>query len=181
MILFFGPPGSGKSVQGQLLVERNGWQWVSTGDLFRKSKDPEILQRLASGELIDDEQTNRVLSVAMEGFSKDQRLILDGYPRNVSQAKWLLDNAEGFGRKVECVVMFEVPREELISRQTIRGRLEDAPDVIGHRLDIYEETTRPAVDCLRDRGVPVINVDGTGTISDVHERVRSAVAACLGV
>ena len=64
MILFFGPPGSGKSVQGQLLVERNGWEWISTGDLFRNSKDPEVLERMTSGELIDDHLTNKVLGDA---------------------------------------------------------------------------------------------------------------------
>jgi adenylate kinase family enzyme len=57
MILFFGPPGSGKSVQGELLVKRNNWLWLSTGQLFRNSKNPEIHKRLATGELFDDELT----------------------------------------------------------------------------------------------------------------------------
>jgi len=46
MVLFFGPPGSGKSVQGQMLVKRNRWNWVSTGELFRRSTDPQVLERL---------------------------------------------------------------------------------------------------------------------------------------
>ena len=179
MILFFGAPGSGKSVQGQLLVERNGWQWLSTGDLFRKSQDPEVLRRMATGELIDDELTNKVLSAAIKNVDTSKRLILDGYPRNVAQAEWLFSNVPEYGRKVECVVLFEVPREELIHRQIGRGRSEDAPDVIGRRLDIYQEKTKPAVDYYRDAGVPVVTVDGIGSIPDVHERIQEAVASCL--
>lgn len=179
MILFFGPPGSGKSVQGQLLVGRNGWQWLSTGDLFRRSQDPEVLRCMATGELIDDELTNRVLLAAIKDVDTSRRLILDGYPRNVAQAEWLLHSAPDDGRKVDCVVLFEVPREELIHRQIGRGRSEDAPEVIGRRLDIYQEKTKPAVDFYREHGVPVISIDGTGSIEVVHERVNEAVMACL--
>lgn len=179
MILFFGPPGSGKSVQGQMLVERNGWKWLSTGDLFRKSQDPEVLKRIATGELIDDELTNKVLVNAIKDVEGDMRLVLDGYPRNVEQAKWLMKHAPKYGRKVECVVLFEVPREELIYRQMGRGRAEDTPEVIGRRLDIYQKKTSPAVDFYRKQDVPVVNIDGIGAIPDVHERINAAVMSCL--
>ena len=122
MILFFGPPGSGKSVQGQLLVERNGWQWLSTGDLFRNSKDPEVLKRLATGELIDDELTNKVLDTAIQDVSNEGPIVLDGYPRNLEQVKWLSGYLPQHGRKIQCVVLFQVPREELIKRLAGRGR-----------------------------------------------------------
>lgn len=179
MILFFGAPGSGKSSQGQLLVERKGWQWMSTGDLFRKSEDPEVLKRLATGELIDDELTNKVLSDALAKVDPAKRLILDGYPRNLDQAEWLLHHAPKHDRKVECVVVFDVPREELIQRQLGRGRSEDTEEIIGHRLDIYQEKTRPAIDFYEQHGVPVLRVDGVGPIEEVHKRVREAVEACL--
>lgn len=179
MILFFGPPGSGKSVQGQLLVERNGWQWLSTGDLFRNSKDPELLKRLATGELIDDELTNKVLDQAIRNVKGDEPIVLDGYPRNLDQVKWLVDYLPAHGRKIECVVVFEVPRDELISRLSGRGRAEDSLEVISRRLDIYQEKTRPVVDYYRESGVPVMSVDGTGAIPDVHERIHEAVMSCL--
>lgn len=179
MILFFGPPGSGKSVQGQLLVERNGWQWLSTGDLFRKSKDPEVLQRLATGELIDDELTNKVLDVAIQDTKDDSPIVLDGYPRNLDQVKWLADYLPKQGRKIECAILFEVPREELIKRLSGRGRVEDTPEVISRRLDIYQEKTQPIVDHYRTNGFPIIAVDGTGPVSEVHERIQEAVMSCL--
>ncbi len=179
MILFFGPPGSGKSVQGQLLVERNGWQWLSTGDLFRKSQDPEVLKRMATGELIDDELTGKVLDQAIRSAEGDSPIVLDGYPRNLDQVKWLADNLPAMGRSIECVVLFEVPREELINRLAGRGRTEDSPEVISRRLDIYQEKTKPVVDHYRTAGVPVVVIDGTGPIPDVHERIQQAVMSCL--
>jgi adenylate kinase len=180
MILFFGPPGSGKSVQGQLLVEHNNWQWLSTGEIFRNSKDPEVLKRLATGELIDDELTNKVLDTAIQAVDEDTGLVLDGYPRNVDQSKWLQRHLPELGRKVDCVVLFQVPREELIQRLAGRGRAEDTPDVINRRLDIYNEKTSPVVDYFRDHtDVPVLVIDGTGDIPEIHERIQTAVMACL--
>lgn len=179
MILFFGPPGSGKSVQGKLLVERNGWQWLSTGDLFRNSRDPEVLERLATGELIDDELTNKVLDKAIQNVKSDLPIVLDGYPRNLEQVEWLANYLPGHGRKIECVILFEVPREELISRLAGRGRAEDTPDVINRRLDIYQEKTSPVVDHYRNNGISVIAIDGTGAVNDVHQRIQEAVNSCL--
>ena len=181
MILFFGPPGSGKSVQGQLLVERNGWQWLSTGDLFRKSENPEVLRRMASGDLIDDELTNKVLSEAIQNIKDSTNLVLDGYPRNLDQAEWLMEYLPKSGRSIECVLFFDVSRNELIKRLSGRGRTEDTPEVIGRRLDIYQEKTSPVVDFYRGRGIPVITVDGMGAIPEVHERVQAAVSSCLGL
>jgi adenylate kinase len=181
MILFFGPPGSGKSVQGQLLVEKNGWQWLSTGDMFRKSQDPEVLKRLATGELIDDELTNKVLDDAVQKAATDMPIVLDGYPRNLDQVKWLERYLPSRGRKIECVVLFQVPRQELISRLAGRGRTEDTPEVISRRLDIYQEKTSPVVDYYRENGTKVLVVDGTGPIPEVHDRIQEAVAACLNL
>jgi adenylate kinase len=179
MILFFGPPGSGKSVQGKLLVERNKWQWISTGELFRNSSDPEVLQRLATGALIDDELTNRVLGDALVSVDPASNVILDGYPRNQDQAEWLDSNADTYGRQVDCVVLFKVPREVLITRLTDRGRAEDTKEVVEHRLDIYEATTRPVVDYYLEHSVPVLEVDGVGDIQEIHERIQVVVSECL--
>ncbi len=179
MILFFGPPGSGKSVQGELLVKRNGWQWLSTGQLFRESANPEVLKRLATGELIDDELTNQVLDDALQKIADDTTVILDGYPRNIEQAKWLLKYVSDRPMSIDCVVSFIVSEEELIRRLSDRGRAEDVREVIEKRLAIYHEKTTPVLDFLRDRGVVVQNIDGEGSVEEVHERIQEAVQACL--
>lgn len=179
MILFFGPPGSGKSVQGELLVQRNQWQWLSTGQLFRDSKDPELLKRLATGELIDDELTNKVLSTALSAIQSDTRVVLDGYPRNADQAAWLFDHLPEHDREIACVVQFEVPKEEILSRLGGRGRAEDSAEVVERRLDIYHEKTKPVLDFYEAKNVPILKIDGTGTVEEVHERIYKAIDACI--
>lgn len=178
MILFFGPPGSGKSVQGQLLVKRNGWQWLSTGELFRESKNSEVLNRLATGELIDDSLTNSVVDEALDRSLSKVKIVLDGYPRNLAQVEHLVNYLARHDREVSCVVLFEVPREELIMRLSGRGRAEDSPKVINRRLDIYEGKTKPVIEYYREHHVPVIIIDGKGAVNDVHERIHKAVMEC---
>lgn len=179
MILFFGPPGSGKSVQGEALVERNGWTWLSTGQMFRDSEDPEVLDRLKSGELIDDELTNKVLAQALNGVDTDNHVVLDGYPRNPAQAAWLEDHLPKHGREIRCIIVFETPREELVRRLSGRGRTEDTPEVIEKRLNIYTRNTQPVLDYYRERGVQVKEVNGLGSVEEVHERIQKAVEECL--
>lgn len=179
MILFFGPPGSGKSVQGRLLVERNKWTWLSTGQLFRESRDPELLERLASGELIDDELTNKIVDEALKKVDVDNRVVLDGYPRNPAQADWLERHLPKRGREIRAIIVFETPEEELVKRLSGRGRSEDKPEVIEKRLRIYHHNTKPILDYYREHDVPVCEVDGVGTVEAVHDRVMEAVRRCI--
>ena len=179
MILFFGPPGSGKSVQGELLVERNHWTWLSTGQLFRDSNNPEVLERLTNGELIDDELTNKVLDEALRGVDADGQVVLDGYPRNPAQAQWLENRLPEHGREIRCIIVFETPQEELVKRLSGRGRTEDTPEVIAHRLDIYARSTKPVLDYYRQRGARVVEVNGMGSVEEVHERINKVVEQCI--
>ena len=179
MILFFGPPGSGKSIQGRLLVERNGWQWLSTGQMFRDSQDPEVLTRLATGELIDDHLTNTVVNDALENIENDNKVVLDGYPRNTAQAAWLTEQLPQHDRHIQAVVVFDTPQDELIKRLSGRGRSEDTPAVIEKRIDIYHRATKPVLDYYKRRDVPVIEIDGVGSVEEVHDRIQKAVEACI--
>lgn len=175
MVLFFGPPGSGKSVQGQMLVKRNQWNWVSTGELFRRSTDPQVLERLATGELIDDQLTNKVLSEELERLGNEVHIVLDGYPRNPEQAKWFLDYLSQDGFELHVIIVFDVPESELMRRLSGRGRDEDQPGVIKRRLQIYHEQTQPVLDFYESAGVPIARINGAGSVEDVHERIQETV------
>ena len=178
MILFFGPPGSGKSVQGELLVKRNNWDWLSTGELLRKSSDPKILRLQATGELISDELTNKVLSDSLSKINKSRNVVVDGYPRNPDQASWLEKYLPENGREISCVIVFKVPKDELIRRLAGRGRPEDAPNVIKKRLEIYQKNTKPILNFFRQKGIQIFEVDGVGEVKEVHERIQKTLQSC---
>lgn len=174
MIVFFGPVGAGKSVQGQLLAARLGWEWVSTGNIFRESTDPEVQEILARGQLISSEKTYEVLATALDAIDAS-RIILDGFPRKKEQAEWLIANQAEHDYSVDLVLVIDVPNDEIIKRLTTRGRVDDDPKVIGDRLDIYHAEVEPILSYLESNGVPIAKIDGLGQIDEIHSRIVDVV------
>jgi adenylate kinase len=154
-------------------VERNGWKWLSTGELFRQSNDPQVISRLASGELISDELTNKVLDKALEDIGNDVHVVLDGYPRNPEQAQWLNDRLPRHGQEIATVFVFEVPHDELVRRLSGRGRAEDDPGIVERRLEIYREQTKPVLEFYKAQGTKIVKIDGDGEVNAVHERIQA--------
>src|ERR1044072_4343080 len=116
MIVFFGPAGAGKSVQGQLLAARNNWRWLSAGQLFRDTHDIELLKEMQTGKLVTSEKVNELMGEALKRAKNSDRVILDGFPRELSQAKWLVTTQPDHERLIALVVVLEVPRSELLKR-----------------------------------------------------------------
>lgn len=171
MIVFFGPAGAGKSVQGQLLSARHGWRWLSAGQLLRDSKDPELLKVMSTGKLVPSDITNRLMGEAVERAEDIDHLIIDGYPREMAQAKWLVENKTHHGRDIALVVVLEVPKSELLKRLAIRGRADDTPEVIDERLRIYRQEMYPILSYLTEQGINITHIDGVGTVGQVHDRI----------
>lgn len=170
MIVFFGPVGAGKSVQGQMLSTRFNWQWISTGNIFRASTDPDIQATIASGRLISSEQTYQVLGEALENV-RHQQIILDGFPRKKEQAQWLLENQKKYDFTVDLVIVIDVAKEEILKRLASRGRADDDASVIEDRLAIYHSEVDPILGYLSDNTVPVAHVDGVGDVDAIHSLI----------
>lgn len=174
MILFFGPAGAGKSVQGQLLAEEKDWQWISTGKLFRESTDSEIQRILASGQLVSSEQTQQLLATQLETTRKKQ-IILDGFPRKLEQVEWLVDKQTDYEYNIDLAIIIDISKEEILERLEIRGRAEDDPEVIEKRLKIYYQEIDPLVGYLAERNVPIAHVNGIGDINQIHQNIMQTV------
>lgn len=177
MILFFGPAGAGKSVQGQMLAARNGWRWLSTGQLLRDSHDKELLEYLQTGKLVPTELVNRLLGEAIERAHDIDHVILDGYPRLLEQAKWLVENQTTHGRDIKLAIVMEVPKSELMKRIQIRGRADDTPEAIDERLRIYRTEVYPILSYLTEQNIHIVHIDGVGTVGQVHDRIMEEVKA----
>ena len=171
-VLLFGAPGSGKGTQGKILAAIPGFYHSSTGDIFRSLDLQSEMGRLfwdysTRGELVPDEFTIKLWKNYMKGmeltnqFRPDSEiLILDGIPRNVKQAKLLDDSIEVV--KIVYLVCADLGKmvERLRRRALKENRIDDANDkVIQHRLEVYEQDTRPVLDCYpADK---IIRVDAT--------------------
>lgn len=177
MIVFFGPAGAGKSVQGQILAARHGWRWLSSGQLLRDSRDPEIMEQMRSGGLVSTEQTNQVISEALERAKDMDMVILDGFPRTLEQATWLHEANGKYGRNIKLAIVLEVPRAELEKRLKVRGRIDDTEDVIEERLAIYRKEIYPILTYLTDKNVKISHIDGTGTVGNIHDRIQAEIEA----
>lgn len=171
MIVFFGPAGAGKSVQGQILAARQGWRWLSAGQILRDTHDAELVQTMHEGKLVPHEAITRIMGDAIAKAGDIDQVILDGFPRELPQAKWLIDSKTDHGRDIGLVVVLEVPREELLRRLSIRGRADDTPEVIDQRLHIYRQEMYPILGLFSDDHIPVVHIDGVGTVGEIHDRV----------
>jgi adenylate kinase len=182
VILFFGPTGAGKSVQGQMLAVRQGWKWLSTGEMLRASKDPEVIKVLKSGELVSDELTYEVFDEAVRNAKANnyEKIIVDGFPRTKAQAEWLGDYMEKNGEKIDLVVALEVPEGEIMKRLEKRGRMEDTPETIARRMNIYRQKMYPVLGSFAEDGVKIVHLDGTGSAGEVHDRIYAEVTGDAG-
>ncbi|HEY0965620.1 MAG TPA: nucleoside monophosphate kinase [Candidatus Saccharimonadales bacterium] len=177
MILFFGPTGAGKSMQGQMLAVRQGWKWLSTGEMLRNSKDSEVIEVLKSGELVSDELTYEVFDEAIKDAKAKnyEKIIVDGFPRTKVQAEWLADYMEENGETIDIVVALEVPESEIMKRLEKRGRMEDTPETIAKRMNIYRQKMYPVLGTFAEDGIKIVHLDGTGTAGEVHDRIYAEV------
>lgn len=171
MVIFFGPAGAGKSMQGQILAARKGWRWLSAGQILRDTHDPEISHIMQEGKLIPHEAITRVMSEAITKAGDIDQIILDGFPRKFEQAEWLLNSKADHGREIGLVVVLEVPRAELLNRLRIRGRVDDTPEAIDERLAIYREEMYPILGLFTSNRIPVVHIDGTGNVGQIHDRI----------
>jgi len=185
-IILFGPPGAGKGTQAKYLVKKiNGFQ-ISTGDILRNeiyknSKiGKDITNDMSNGKFVSDEIVNKLIKDIIFDDQKKNRLIFDGYPRSLSQAKNLdlfLDNSN---QKIDLIFFLNVNKEVIIERIEKRKNLENRSDddlnTILKRYDTYMETTKPVLEYY-SKNPNFHEIDGTLEI----DQITNKIDAFLGV
>ncbi len=166
-ILLIGPQGSGKSTQAKLLAEYLKVPYISTGDIFRESTEPEIRKIMEEGKLVDDETTCKIVESRLNKPDSIQGFILDGYPRNLEQLHI-------FDPGVDLTIYLEVPKNKVTERLLKRARTDDTPESIQTRLDLYYKQTEPLLEFYRNLGI-LKEVDGLGEIDGIQGKVRRVI------
>jgi adenylate kinase len=177
-VVLVGPPGAGKGTQATTLSDRLSVPHISTGELFRAHIDArtELGQRvkgyLDAGTLVPDELTNEMVRERLDEPDAGNGFVLDGFPRNVSQANILTKILAETEDRLDAVIELTVPEDALVERLLARGRADDTEEIIRNRQQVYRSETAPLLDYYADE---LITVDGTGDVDEVTDRILSAL------
>ena len=183
-IILFGPPGAGKGTQSKYLVQKlNNFQ-VSSGDILREEikKNSVIGQQITSnmneGKFVSDEIVNSLIEKLMLDPRKKDKLIFDGYPRSLSQAKYLnllLDNSN---QKIDHIFFLNVNKDTIIERiekrKILENRSDDNTDTILRRYDTYMLTTRPVLDYY-SKNLNFHEINGTQEIDQITKEIEAFI------
>ncbi len=171
MIIFMGVAGSGKSVQGKLLAEKLKYQWVSTGELLRKNLVENHRDEMLKGKLLNDKEIIGVIDGFLATASPSE-CILDGFPRTLSQAEWLL-NQKVPGDHITAVIHLKADADVVKKRLLDRGRPDDNEVAINQRFKEYNNQTLPIVDLFVENKITVYEIDAERPVEQVHKEILS--------
>jgi len=177
-IVLLGPPGAGKGTQAADLAKKFGIPHISTGDLFRDNISRgtdlgvEAKRYLDAGDLVPASLTNALVDSRLDDADVSDGFILDGFPRSVEQADALKQMLARRDLKLDAVVEFRVPEDELVERLLARGRADDNEETIRNRFKVYRDETAPLLDYYKDE---LKTVDAVGGLDEVFARALTAL------
>ena len=183
-IILFGPPGAGKGTQARYLIKKLNCFQISTGDMLRDEieKDSEIgkkiIDNMNDGKFVNDEIVNDLIKNILFDFKKKNKLIFDGYPRSLSQAKNLDLLLINSNQKIDHIFFLNVNKDTIIrrieKRKVLENRSDDELDTIVKRYDSYMETTRPVLD-FYSKNPNFHEIDGTLEIDEITRKIDTFI------
>lgn len=190
-LVFYGPEGSGKGTQAKLIAKDFGIPHLVSGDLVRKyaEEDKGIMGQICSealgkGFYVADSE----MYVLWKQRFKEKDLlngwVLDGFPRNLTQAIFLARKVEKYGQKIDAVIFLDVPEAESIKRLNKRARkspdgsLHDSPERINERLKHYHKGKEAVLRYYKKRGI-LIPFNGLGTVEQIHHRIMEKLKVII--
>ena len=183
-IILFGPPGAGKGTQSKYLVNKLNAFQISTGDLLReeikKNSDigKAITNDMKNGKFISDDIVNKLIENLISDPQKKNKLIFDGYPRSLSQAKNLEVLLKNSNQSIDLILFLNVDKEIILKRlekrKTIENRSDDETDTIVRRYEKYMETTQPVLNFYSDNP-NFKEVDGSMQIEEITKKIDTFI------
>ena len=183
-IILFGPPGAGKGTQSKYLVNKLKAFQISTGELLReeinKNSDigKAIINDMNDGKFVSDEIVNKLIENLVSDPQKKNKLIFDGYPRSLSQAKNLEVLLENSNQKIDLILFLNVDKETILKRLEKRKIIENRSDDVIHtiisRYEKYMETTQPVLN-FYSKNPNFKEIDGGLEIDEITRKIDTFI------
>ena len=209
-VILFGPPGAGKGTQAQFIVKKHNYFQLSTGNLLREevklktSLGNEIDQLISNGKFVSDEIVNKLLRQSITNLKFRDRIIFDGYPRNVDQAKNLKLILSEFGQSIGHIIFLNVSKDivekRIMGRMTcdkcnmtlneffdkdqielhpcgkefLKKRKDDNFEVVVARYETYMKTTKPVLD-FYSKNDNFTEIDGAAELEQINNKINDVL------
>ena len=183
-IVIFGPPGAGKGTQADFIVNKFDLHQLSTGQVLRneiKNKTElgsKISSIINSGSLVSDDIVKKLVENFISDKKYKNRLIFDGYPRNLTQAKTLNELLSKYKQKVDLVlklsVSLETIKKRILERQTLEKRADDNEETAIKRYKTYEKSTEPVIEYYKKLNLLKV-VDGERSIDQINKEISDII------
>ena len=188
-IVIFGPPGAGKGTQSKFIVTKFNLHQLSTGELLRneiKNKTDlgsKISSIMNSGELVSDEIVSELIEKFISNNLYKNKIIFDGYPRNLEQAKNLDNLLKNQNQKIDLVlklsVSLETVKKRISERQIQEKRADDNEEIAIKRFKTYEKSSAPVLDYYAKSNLLKV-INGEAKISEINTEISGLIEAKKG-
>ena len=188
-IVIFGPPGAGKGTQSNFIVKQFNLKQISTGELLRKEikTNTELGHKISSiinsGNLVSDDIVGNIIEKYISNDSYKNKLIFDGYPRNLIQAKnldrLLKRNDQKIDIALKLSVSLQTVKKRILERKNLEKRTDDKENIAIKRFENYENNIRPVIDFYKQSNL-IKEVNGEASIAKISEEISGLIESIKG-
>ena len=188
-LVIFGPPGAGKGTQSKFIVKKYNLHQLSTGELLRNEITNKtelgltISKKMNNGDLVSDEIVSDLIEKFISNNDYKNRLIFDGYPRNLIQARNLENLLKINDQKINIVlkltVSLEIIKKRILERKTLEKRADDIEQIAIKRYETYENNIKPVIDFYKQSNLLKV-VNGEASISQISNEISGLIEGIKG-